>query len=129
MGLDFKHTNGDQVWSDGDYETTPGAWPAMIREMESDYEELEDEITGEPIPYGNRAWSQVERGFDGPEDRQLVERYYREVGDRYTRIGKIEDLEITVDDVSGLEGMGVLVKAFDVQAGLPQEANLKAWAD
>ncbi len=129
MGLDFTYIDGDQPVESGDYVETSGAWPAMIREMSSEFEEEMDPETGAPMVYGNRVFTQVERGFDGPIERELVKRYYTEVGERYTRTGQIEDLEVIVGDAVGLSGMAVQVKAFDVQAGAPMDDTLTAWGD
>ena len=126
---DFKHFNGDQPFTDDDYELTEAAWPSMIREMESEYEEDEHPETGEIIRYGNRVHVLTDRGSDSDVQRELIKRYYTEVGERYEKTGQMEGLEVIVGDPLGLDGVGVVVKAFDVQAGLPQESNLKAWAN
>lgn len=129
MGLDFTYIDGDQPVEDGDYETTTGAWPAMIREMSSEFEEEMDPESGQVVGYGNRMFTQVERGFDSDTERELIKRYYTEVGERYTRTGQIEDLGVIVGDVVGISGVGVHVQAFDVQAGAEQHADLTAWGD
>lgn len=109
MPNDYRYDDGDRVLgADGNYETTPGQADMMAREMQADIMEIDGQ------DYGNRAFREVTRGYDGPENRELIKRYYTEVGQRYLDGGGIKELKITVDDSSGATGTVVQVNCFDV---------------
>ncbi len=109
MPTDYKYQNGDRVLGDdGNYETTPGQADAMIREMSCGVIDIDG---GE---YGNRFFSEVRRGGDIEETRELAKRYYTEVGQRYVDGGGIRDLEITIDVPFASEGIAPHVKCFDI---------------
>lgn len=118
----WKYINGDRVLgADGNYETTPGVWPAVIAEMESEAMEIDGET------YGNRVFLIVERGSDSDQDREVMRRCYLDVGERYQDRGQIENLAVVVDDPLGLEGVGVGVSFKDIQAGLEVKKMLHPW--
>lgn len=122
-GTNWQHNGrGDHVdGEDGNWATSTGAWPKVVREMETDATELDGE------PYGNRARLAVERGPDGPAAREMIRMYYLEVGRRYLATGEIRDLEVEVDDVVGTDGPGVRVGFLDVLAGKAYTTTLKPW--
>ena len=112
MPDDYRYDAGDRVLgADGNYETTPGQADMMIREMQSGVIQIDG---GD---YGNRAWTELQRGFDDAEDRELLKRYYEEVGQRYVAGGGIKDLEVVVGDADGIDGTVIWVRCFDVMRG------------
>ena len=119
MPDDYRYDNGDRVLlATGDYESTPGQGDMMAREMQSDTMEIDGQT------YGNRAFKELKRGFDDPADRQLLVRYYTEVGNKYVDGGGIKDLEITIDDADGVTGTAIRVQAFDVMRNRTIDTSL-----
>jgi hypothetical protein len=120
MPLDFRYSNQDRPLLDtGDYETTPGGFDAMCREMSCATVEGPDGI------YGNRWWDEQDREFDNEETRRLILFYYSEVAERHEALGTVADVTLELGDPVGTgPGLALKVEAHDVMARRPETAIL-----
>jgi len=97
--------------TDNNYRQITGAACKVGRCVVAEYKEIDGE------GFGNRAWVELARGQDTPANRQLLA-YHTENAVKWLVDHKeIKDLEITVDDPTYIDGVGMLVTFVDIRTG------------
>ena len=132
MPLDVNYTNQDNVLSDstGSYEWTSAARPIVERSVCCQYRVIDG------VGVGNRAWTELERGFNTDADREKLKRFTREAIQWIVSEGMIRpptgesEVVIEVDDAVGVSGLAntaaVRIQFFDVPAGHDDEVSVTA---
>jgi uncharacterized hydantoinase/oxoprolinase family protein len=99
------------VGDDGNYRQISGARSRVARTICAEWKEID----GESI--GNKAWRLLERELDTPHNRTLLAFHTEQSVKSLVDAGDIRDLEITTGDAANTQGVGMLVKFFDVREG------------
>ena len=99
------------VGDDNNYQTISGARSKVARVVVSEYKDVDG------VGFGNKAWKLLEREQDTPHNRTLLKFHTEQALKPIVTAGEIKDVEVTVDNVADAQGVGMLVRFFDVREG------------
>jgi hypothetical protein len=100
------------VGDDNNYRQISGARSKAARLICAEYKDIDGE------GFGNRAWKLLERELDTPHNRALLAYHTEQAIKPLADAVEIRDVEITTGDLANQpEGVGMLVKFFDVREG------------
>lgn len=99
------------VGTDNNYQTITGARSKVARVVMSEWKDVDGE------GFGNKAWKLLEREQDTQGNRTLLEFHTMQAIKPLIDAGEIRDVEITTGDPANAQGVGMLIKFFDVREG------------
>lgn len=119
MGFDTEYsasttlgsTPDNVVGADGNYSQISGARSKVARVVVAEWKLIDG------VGFGNKAWALLAREQDTPHNRTLLAYHTEQAIKPIVDAGEIRDVEIITGDIAQAEGVGMLVRFFDVREG------------